>query len=110
MYTGTGDIQGLLDAGKAAFAVADDPHLPEMVCHVFRLAKMEEGKDPGPPCPATSIKYLPGKGVGLRYAIVPVRAVVKIRERPYLSAAAVGGIMLGIFALGFAFGRRATRP
>ena len=102
----TGDVGTLLDVGKAAFQVADDPHLPELVCHVFRLSKMEQGQNPGPPCQTISVKYMPGKGVGLRYAVVPVRALVKVRERPILSMVVAGSVLLGLVAFGYGLGRR----
>lgn len=105
-FKATGDVEAVLDASKAALMVADDPHLSEVVCHVYRLAKIEQGKDPGPDCPRIPTNTAPGRGIGLRYAVVPVRATVKLREHPYMSIAAAGGILLGLVAFGYALGLR----
>jgi hypothetical protein len=107
-YKATGDVGAVLDASKAALMVADDPHLPEVVCHVTRLAKIEQGTDPGPPCPKIPTNQAPGRGVGLRYAVVPVRVLVNVREHPIMAIASTAGILLGLVAFGYALGRRRT--
>ena len=99
-YEATGD---LADTATAAMKVAADPYLPEVTCHVLRLSALEEGKKPGPPCLRTRAGIR--GGAGLRYAVVPMRILVGVYERPYRSAAVAGGILLGIFALGYFTGK-----
>ncbi len=101
-YVATGDIG---DTASAAMKVAVDPYLPEVTCHVLRLAALEEGRDPGLRCLRTRTTVT-NKGVGLRYAVVPIRMAVNMYEHPYRAAAVAGGVLLGIFALGYLTGRR----
>lgn len=103
-YQATG--ADLKTAAQAAIRVADDPHLPEVACHVLRLSDMEAGRPAGSPCPPVPLNRSPGKGIGLRHAVVPIRLAVKVREKPWVAVLAVGGILGLTFALGYGAGRR----
>ena len=97
---------GATTTAQAVLKIADDPHLPEVVCNVLRLSDIEEGKTPGPPCYRIPSNRNPGQGIGLRYLVGPVRLAVKVREKPVTAAIiAVTGVAL-IFALGYGAGRR----
>ena len=87
-----------------AINAANDPHLSEVVCHVLRLQGLEEGKVLKA-CRQIPKNYLPGKGIGLRYAIGPLRYLVAARERPFV-AAAVGATIIGsLVAVGYVLGK-----
>ena len=102
-YRSTGDTTAVLDAATAALKVAQDPFLPEVVCSVLRLSALEEGRNPGPRC--AKVNAAPGRGIGLRYAVVPIRLAVKAREQPVLAVAVVGGVLFGLVAFGYALGK-----
>lgn len=105
------DVGELITKGGPAIAAAgkviQDPGLPEITCHVLRLNKITEGKDPGPPCPrrhyTTADKR---RGVGLSRAATPLRVVVWAREKPVVAAAigiATVGFLVGV---GYYWGRK----
>jgi len=89
------DIGDIISRGGSAIAavskVVQDPALPEVTCHVLRLNKMAEGRDPGPPCARPSYVGKKG-GIGLALAVAPLRAAVWAREHPVLA----GGISLAV--------------
>lgn len=105
------DLGELINKGGPAVAavakVVQDPALPEVTCHVLRLNKITEGKDPGPPC--VRKVYTPSEkkqGIGLTLAVTPLRAAVWARGNPVLAAGAglaVAGVLIGV---GYALGRR----
>ncbi len=102
-YQATGGLQTAVDIAKIGLDVVKDPYLPELTCQVLRLAALERGQNPGPPCVRT--KAAGTGGIGLRYALVPVRLAVKVREQPIVTPLVVGGVVAGIFALGYLTGR-----
>jgi hypothetical protein len=99
------DFATLLSAGKAALKVGEDPHLSEVVCQVMRLNKIEKKEPLGLPCPSTLKTISPGRGIGLRHAVDPLRFFVKTRENKYLLPLIVGGGALAVFLVGFFVGR-----
>jgi hypothetical protein len=101
---------GVADIASAALRVTEDPHLPEVTCQVLRLADLEAGKKPGPPCQKVSLKASPGRGIGLRHAVVPIRIAVKAREKPLYAFGFVAAVGLSLIAIGFALGRRRRAP
>ena len=101
-YLSTGDIAS---TGQALLNVTGDPHLPEIICHAVRLGKMEKHEDPGLKCDKIPFGTLPGKGIGLRYLVFPVRLADKMREKPYIAIATTAGLIFSIFALGFIAGK-----
>lgn len=105
------DLDELINKGGPAVAavakVVQDPALPEVTCHVLRLNKITEGKDPGPPC--TRRRYMlteKKQGIGLTLAVTPLRVAVWARANPLLAAGAglaVAGLLVGA---GYSMGRR----
>lgn len=95
-----------LSAIGAAQKVAEDPHLPEVICHVNRLSNIQKGQPAGPNCPGFPTYYQPTKGVGLRYVVGPLRTLVKAREHPAAAVAIVGGSIGLIFLAGYVIGKR----
>lgn len=92
----------IVDVGKAVAAVASDPHLSEVTCHVLRLKEIQEGRpDPGI-CKPVSIDYLPDSGIGLRYAVVPLRYYVAARKHPFIAGLVVIGSAIAITATFYA--------
>ncbi len=96
---------GQMDIGTAVLKIAQDPHLKEVVCHVLRLNALERGVKLPATCTKIPEAAGPGKGIGLRYAVGPLRMFVATREKPYLLPLVVGGTALGVFLLGFFAGR-----
>ena len=105
-YEATGDVAS---TAQAILNVTSDPHLPEVVCHTMRLASMEKGERPGLVCQKIPVSANPGLGIGLRYAVVPLRAADKMREHPVLAIAGAVGLVAAIFAIGFSAGRATRR-
>ena len=91
---------------KAALEIIEDPYLPEVVCHVSRLARIERGERPGSACiEATVSPAVANRGIGLRLAIKPLRAVVWARLHPLL-ASAIGISFVGaLVGIGIAIGK-----
>ena len=86
-------------------ALASDPHLSEVVCHVLHLKGLEEGKRDMKPCAQIPTTRLPGKGVGLRYAIKPLRFLVMVREQPLIGIGIGVGVIGGLVGIGYLLGR-----
>ena len=96
----TGTVgKAILAAGRAA----SDPYLPEVTCQMIRLANIEEKRPTGAPCYRTP-KNRAG-GIGLRYAVAPLRHFVAYRERPWLLPLLVGAFIVIPFAMGYAYGQ-----
>lgn len=102
-YQPIGDLKS---AAEATIAVADDPHLSEVACQVLRLSAIQKGAKLGPTCPRIPLNRSPGKGIGLRHAVGPIRLAVKVREKPWVAVLAVGSTVALVFALGYGAGRR----
>lgn len=91
-------------------AVLEDPYLPETACEVMRLSKAQAGENPGPRCAATSrADARKTTGVGLRYAVTPLRAYIWHRQNPWVIPAAVGAGLALIFYAGMLTGKRRKR-
>jgi hypothetical protein len=106
MYVATG---GTLDVAKAALQVVEDPHLGEVACHVLRLSAMEEGRTPGPRCTRVATTTRPGSGIGLRYAVGPLRTFVAAREQPIIAAGVAVAVVGGLLGLGYLLAKRRHR-
>jgi hypothetical protein len=85
---------------KAGMAVIEDPYLPQVACEVLRLNAIQEGRRPGPKCPAPR-NPSSKKGVGLSYAVKPLQAFVYARQRPWIVPAAILGVVGLSFAAGY---------
>lgn len=94
------------DAVAAAKGLAEDPYLGEVICQVRRMKNVEARLPAGPSCPHTMVTAANArKGVGLRYAVTPLRAAVFARQNPWVVPVAVA-VILGLpFALGYSFGK-----
>lgn len=103
MYQATG-ISTAISTAQALVDVTRDPHLPEVVCHVLRLDAMESGQPPGPPCQKMSTKAYPGKGIGLRYAVPPLRVLDWAREHPIRAAGIAVGTIGALVWIGYLIG------
>lgn len=105
------DLGELINKGGPAVAavakVVQDPALPEVTCHVLRLNKITEGRDPGPPCTRRRYTLSEKKqGIGLTLAVTPLRAAVWARAHPLLAMGAglaVAGVLVGA---GYTMGRK----
>jgi hypothetical protein len=88
-------LGGILDVAAAAKSIVEDPCLPTVASLVLRLNAAEQAPSrPGaPPAP-------PVKGIGLCYAVKPLKAVVYVRERPWVGLAIGAAVVGGIFMLG----------
>jgi hypothetical protein len=102
-YLSTGAIT---DVATAAFKISDDPHLPEVACQVLRLSDIEEGRKLGAPCPKISRNASPGRGIGLRHAVVPIRIAVKARENPIMALGFIAAVTLAVFGVGYVTGKK----
>lgn len=101
-----GFVDTIKGAAQATWKVVEDPHAEELICQILRLSKMEEGQNPGGPCLQTPVDKSPGKGIGLRNAIVPLRHYVRFNEQPapyYIMAASIVAI---VFAAGYISGKK----
>lgn len=105
-YLPTGDLSTVADVARVSLDVVQDPFLPEVTCLVMRMAALEQGRKP-PTCPKTALstRLSQGRGIGLRYAVIPLRVTVKVRENPVLTPVVATGVVAGLFLLGYAIGR-----
>lgn len=104
-YEATG---GVLDIASAALRASEDPHLPEVTCQVLRLSDIEAGRKLGAACAKIPRNASPGRGIGLRHAVGPIRIAVKARENPILAWGSIVGLTLLVFAVGYQTGKRKT--
>jgi hypothetical protein len=96
-------IQKAAPVAEIGSAVLDDPFLPQTACEVKRLQKAQAGLNPGPRC-ATTVSSST-KGIGLRYAVGPLRTYVFHRQYPFvIPTVAVLGLA-GIYYLGYMHGK-----
>lgn len=94
--TGLGSVATTV---SAATAIVTDPCLPEVSRLVLRLRELEAGPTkPGVPTTTTP-------GIGLCKVVKPLRAVVYVRERPWVGVLGVVGVVGGLIGLGYALGR-----
>jgi len=134
MYQATGGFESIVSVVKATSAVAGDPHLPEVlclldrlaskapgvpiditdvakdphllevVCQILRLKALEEGKVL-PPCAEIPKNRLPGVGIGLRHVTGPLRFFVQVKENPMLGVALGVGVIGGLVGIGYLIGK-----
>ncbi len=91
---------------EAAIQLLEDPYLPEVTCNVLRLSKVEQGKPVGAPCPVGPRGQR--KGIGLRYAIKPLRAAVWVRINPLLATALGLSVVGSLIGIGVIIGKAKT--
>ena len=93
-------LGGITDVASAAAAIVGDPCLSPVAQLVLRLHAAEQPKPPTRPGRPPPVPAPPVKGVGLCYAVKPLRALVWVRERPLAGIAIVAAVAGGIFMLG----------
>jgi len=94
---GLGDVATTV---SAATAIVTDPCLPEVSRLVLRLHALEQAPvKPGAPPPKPTL------GIGLCNAIKPLRAVVYVKERPWVLPLGAVAIVGGLVGLGFMLGK-----
>jgi len=93
-------LDGITDVARAAVSIVEDPCLPTVASLVLRLHAAEQPSRPALPGQPKPPPRPPVKGIGLCSAVKPLRAVVWVRERPWVGAAAAIAIVGGIFMLG----------
>lgn len=106
-YVNHQPMSGITDVLSATNAIVTDPCLDRVATLVLRLHAAEQrgqaparpGQPPAPPKPPT-------KGIGLCSAVKPLEAVVWVRERPWVVPVGAAAVVVGLFALGYASGRR----
>lgn len=98
-YTSTG---GLQDAASVALKVAGDPALPTVVSLVSEIKALSSKG-------GSSSSSSSGPGIGLSKIVTPLRAFVAYKKRPWIAPALIGGVVVGIFALGVISGRARQR-
>lgn len=101
-------LGGIMDVARAASAIVEDPCLAPVTTLVLRLHAAEQPKAPRPATPGAPrpAPPPPAKGVGLCYAVTPLKALVWVRERPWVIPLGASAILGGLFLAGFATGRR----
>lgn len=99
-------LGGITSVASAAAAVVGDPCLPTVANLVLQLHESEQPRArPGQPAQPST----PVKGIGLCYAVKPLRAVVWVKEKPIRGALILGGVVGAIFLAGYATGHSRSR-
>jgi hypothetical protein len=97
-------LGGSSQTGAAIAGVAADPYFPEAMCHLLRANNIAEGR------PAGACRRTPpgvqGGGVGLRHAILPLRAYVEHVRNPWLFPLLGAVLLAGVYQLGVNDGRK----
>lgn len=98
-----GDLASVIAAAEktvgTAIDIAQDPYLPETLCHVAQL-KQIKAKAKVSSCPPTR-RGLPG-GIGLDRLQLPLRAYVYAQQRPWVFPVAGALVVALPFMLGYA--------
>ena len=95
-------ITGTVTAGSTVVSAAQDPYLPEMLCHIGQLQALDRGQTPGD-CAVTPAG-LPG-GVGLYRAMTPMRAYVYAEENKWVYPVAILAVLGLPFLVGYEYGK-----
>lgn len=95
------DLGGITDVVTAGAAVATDPCLLQVAQLVGRLHDLEQAPVlPGLPAPPTT----PIRGIGLCKAVTPLKAVIWVRERPWIIPVGAVAIIGGLIGIGYLMG------
>ncbi len=96
------------DVTTIATAVVSDPCLTQVATLARRLYDIEQASPTKPAAPGVPRPPAPPMpGIGLCKAVTPLKAVVFVRERPWILPVGVIGIVGGLIGLGYVLG--ATR-
>src|SRR5262252_7424887 len=99
MRPAMGDLASVL---STAADVASDPYLPEVICRIQQLKNIDRGEA------ATVCAEVPegvAGGVGLRNAMVPLRAYVYAQQNKWVYPLAVAAILGVPMWIGYELGR-----
>jgi len=102
--SGLGDLASSIESALGTGVnVAEDPYLPEVLCHINQLQQINAGQPAGV-CAETA-DNLPG-GVGLINAVKPMRAYVWAEANKPWSWVLIAGVAVGIpMLLGYELGK-----
>jgi hypothetical protein len=94
-YSATGDLkETAMMAASKALDIVNDPALPKVVSLMNEIKALP------------SEKMSPTeKGIGLRKIVRPLEIFIAYKKHPWIAPAAVGGLVLTIFALGVFTGK-----
>ena len=102
-------LGAITDIATAAKSVVEDPCLGAVTALMLRLNQLEQAPlipiktgVPQPPPP-------PVKGIGLCKAVTPLKAVVYVRERPWILPLGVIGVVGALVGTGYLLGKRTRR-
>lgn len=96
---GLGDLASII---TTAANVAEDPYLPEVICHADQLVAIEHQK-PVPACQEIPAGLV--GGAGLRKLVVPLRYLVYAEQNPWVYPVAIAAVLGLPFLLGYALGK-----
>ncbi|MEO6382480.1 MAG: hypothetical protein ABIO35_10900 [Nitrobacter sp.] len=95
-----------------------DPYLPEILCRIDKIRALRKkrtmlqailGEPPTVPVP-TCVSMPPGlPGVGIEFAVTPLRITSWVVENPLLAIVGLATAVAVPYALGYSVGRRSKR-
>ena len=88
------------DVAQSVLNVASDPCLFVVADQINQLHEAEAAAA-GPSAPVQATL-----GIGLCKIVTPLKAVVWAKKNPWVFAVVAGGIVAGIFGVGYKYGRR----
>lgn len=86
-----------------AGAIASDPYLPEVICHIEQLAQIKR-REPVKACAAIPAGR-PG-GIGLGKGMIPLRAYVYAERNPWAWPVGIGAALGIPMLLGYVLGKK----
>ena len=102
-------LGAITDVAAAAKSVVEDPCLGQVTAMLLHLRDLEQRAPalvkrvtPTKPTKPTA----PVKGIGLCKAVPPLRAVVWVRERPWVASLAALSVVGGLVGAGYLLGKR----
>lgn len=104
-YQSTGS--DLTEALKYGQRIVNDPYLPEVVCELNRISRLEEGLSAGASCRRT--RATPAQiraGAGLRHLPGPLRLFAFHQQNPWVLPVAIGTLLAGLAVGGYYVGSR----
>ena len=99
-------LGAITDVAAAARSVVEDPCLGQVTAMLLHLRDLEQ-RAPALVKGVTPTKpTAPVKGIGLCKAVPPLRAVVWVRERPWVASLAALSVVGGLVGAGYLLGKR----
>lgn len=91
-------MSGAADVAQSLLNVVSDPCLVTVAQQLNDLHLLESSGDGGPTQAAA--------GIGLCYAVTPLKVVVWARQNPWIFAVLAGTVVLGIGSVGYKVGKQ----